>query len=248
MTASHRTTPSPPDAPSARHLLIVAAGIVSLLIAGAIATVYWFEGDKEVRILCDLMEPATPRAEVARILGTASLLEVRPAAVDPGAATTLSFDTRANLRTTRCEVAFAEGAVATRDFTRAFHLERAAALLAVPLLLLLVGLQIGLATGRVSGRMAWGGFNATLTTAQRRASAFSAVLLVVVGWLLLERSGVLGLLAGRPVAVIGAWGAVLLFVLSAVGNLASISRPERRLGLPVVTALLLLSFMVAYSG
>lgn len=248
MSVSPRPVPSPPDAPSVRHRLIVAASVAILTLASAVATVYWFEADKEVRILCGLMVAGTPRAEVDRMLGTANLLEIQPAGVEVATAGALAFEAPANLRTTRCDVSFSGGGVATGEFTRSLHLERIAALLAIPLLLLLVGLQIGLATGRVSGRMAWGGVHETLTAAQRRASAFSALLLVGVGWILLERAGVMQVVPWTALIAGAAWAVVLLFLLSTLGNLASSSRPERRLGIPVATALLLLSFVVAYAG
>ena len=222
--------------------------VVVLVLGGTAGTVLWFEADKEVRILCGLMAPGTPRSEVARILGTANLLDVHPEGVDPMAATALTFDAPANARTTRCRLALDEAGVEERSFTRRFHLERIAAVLASPLLLLLVGLQVGLARGRISGRMAWGGRSYTLTRAQRRASAAAAVLLLAVGWILLERAGLLGLLEGTGVVEPAAWAVALLFLLSTAGNLASASPAERRLGVPVATALTILSVVIAYSG
>jgi len=226
----------------------VAAVVVALILGGAAGTVLWFEADKEVRILCGLMTAGTPRAEVARILGTAHLLEVHPEGVDPEAAAALAFDAPANARTTRCRLRLDEAGVEERSFTRRFHLERIAAVLASPLLLLLVGLQVGLARGRISGRMAWGGRSDTLTRTQRRASAVAAVLLVGIGWILLERAGLLGLLEGTGVVEPAAWAVALLFLLSTAGNLASASPAERRLGIPVATALAILSVVIAYSG
>lgn len=234
--------------PSVAHRLGVAALVATLILGGATGTVYWFEADKEVRILCGLMAAGTPRSEVTRILGTAHLLEVHPAGVDPATAVALSFDAPANLRTTRCDLTLGDGGVGARAFARRIHLERLAAGAASPLLLLLVGLQVGLARGRVSGRMAWGGRSEVLTPSQRRASAASAVLLVGVGWILLERAGLLGLLEGSPLVEPAAWAVVLLWLLSTAGNLASASRPERRLGIPVATALAILSLVIAYSG
>jgi hypothetical protein len=45
-----------------------------------------------------------------------------------------------------------------------------------------------------------------------------------------------------------AWAVALLFLLSTAGNLASASPAERRLGIPVATALAILSTVIAYSG
>lgn len=242
------TAPTPADAPTVQHRLIVAAAVGLFVFAGMVATVFWSEAEKEVRILCGLMAPATPASEVARILGTANRLEVHPAGVDPATAAALSFDAPANLGASRCEVALTNAAVTGARFTEDYRLANVAAGLAVLLLLVLVGFQIGLATGRISGRMAWGGVHETLPIELRRASAFSAVLLVGVGWIVLERAGAVGLLPGTAIAEVGAWAVVVLFILSAMGNLASSSRPERRFGIPMTAALLLLSFAVAYAG
>lgn len=247
-TKPEANEPTTPDAPTIRHRLIVSAAVALLIVAGFVGSAYWSEAEKEVRILCGLMVPATPGAEVARILGTANLLEVHPPGVDPTSASALSFDAPANLRSSRCDVAFADGSVVDVDFTQSYRLPHVAAVVATVLLLVLVGFQIGLATGRVSGRMAWGGVHETLPVALRRASAFSALLLVAVGWILLERAGILGLLPDPSIAETGAWAVVLLFLLSSVGNLASSSRPERRFGIPMTAALLILSFVVAYAG
>lgn len=248
MNASLAQASAASDAPSPRHRLIVATSVALLVLAGMVATVFWSEAEKEVRILCGLMTPSTPAAEVTRILGTANRLEVKPAGVDPAVAPALTFDAPANLRSSRCEVALADGRVTTAEFTEDYRLQEVAAVLAGVLLLVLVGFQIGLATGRISGRMAWGGVHETLPPALRRASAFSAVMLVAVGWVLFEHAGITGLLPGTAIAETGAWAVVLLFTLSAVGNLASSSRPERRFGIPMTAALLLLSFAVAYAG
>lgn len=199
------TDPSPPPV---RQRAITAGLAVALVVAGALATVGWFEADKEVRILCGLLTPGMPGAEVSRILGTAELARVRPADADVATASAFTFDAGANLRSSRCAVSL-EGAVVTGSaFTRAVRLERVAAIVAAGLLLLLSGFQVGLATGRVSGRMAWGGRFDTLPRRYRRASAAAAALVLVMGWVLLER----------------------------------------RLGIPVTIAMVILGCVVAYSG
>lgn len=222
--------------------------VVILILASVAGTVRWFEADKEVRILCGLMTAGTPRAEVARILGTAERLEVRPAAVDVERASQLSFDAPGNLRTTLCAVSLDDVGVSGSDFTRVLRLERLAAALVVPLVALLTALQLGLATGRVSGRMAWGGRFETLPRSHRVASAVTAPAVLAMGWILLERAGVTGLLGSAAVVETGAWIVALVFLVSTAGNLASSSRSERLLGIPLATAMAILSVVIAYSG
>jgi hypothetical protein len=140
------------------------------------------------------------------------------------------------------------GTVLWFEADRTLRLERIAAILASFLLVLLFGLQVGLATGRVSGRVAWGGRFETLPRSQRVASAVAAPLMLVLAWVLLERAGVVDVVGNNDLIAGAAWAVTLLFLLSTVGNLASSSPPERRLGIPVATALVILSCIVAYSG
>ena len=243
-----RTGSERPAAPPLRQRVITAALVALVILGGAFATVLWFEADKEVRILCGLMREGTSRAEVARVLETANLLQVRPAGVEPATASALSFDAAANFCSTRCAVSLGEAGVTGSTFSRTIRLERIAATLAGCLLLLLFGLQVGLATGRISGRMAWGGRSETLPRSHRVASALTAPLMLVMAWVLLERAGVTDVVESDTAIAGAAWAVTLLFLLSTAGNLASTSRPERRFGIPVATAMVILGLVVSYSG
>jgi hypothetical protein len=221
---------------------------VFLVVAGSLATVGWYEADSEVRILCGLLTTGMPSAEVSRILGTAELARVRPADADVATASAFTFDAVANLRSSRCAVSLAGAAVTDREFTRTVRLERVAAPMAAALLLLLSGFQVGLASGRVSGRMAWGGRFEELPPRYRRASAAAAVLVLAMGWILLERADVVDVVESHGAIHAAAWAVPAFFLLSMAGNLASASPPERRLGIPVTVALVILGCVVAYSG
>jgi len=94
-------------------------------------------------------------------------------------------------------------------------------------------------------RRAWGGRVDTLPPALRRASAVTAALMPVLAWVTLERAAVVDLVGADGVIEGAAWAVMLLFLVSTAGNLASASRPERRLGIPVSAALVVLSFVVA---
>ncbi len=253
MKATNSMPPDPagstdPSPPSVRQRAITACLAVVLVVAGALATVGWYEADKEVRILCGLLTTGVPGAEVSRILGTAEPARVRPADADVATASAFTFDAVANLRSSRCAVSLAEAAVTGSAFTRTVRLERVAAMMAASLLLLLSGFQVGLATGRGSGRMAWGGRFETLPRGYRRASAAAAALVLVMGWVLLERAEVVDLVEGDGAIHAAAWAITAFFLLSMAGNLASASRAERRLGIPVTIAMVVLGCVVAYSG
>lgn len=125
------------------------------------------------------------------------------------------------------------------------HPARTAALVAAGLFGYLTLFQIGLATGRIPGRMAWGGRHETLPPELRRASAMTAALMPLLAWLLLERADVVDVVRLDAVITVATWGVPLLFLLSAAGNLASASPAERRLGIPVTAAQVVLGVAVA---
>ncbi|HKK92617.1 MAG TPA: hypothetical protein VJ925_04250, partial [Longimicrobiales bacterium] len=228
-----------------------------LVVAGCLAVVGWTEARREVHVLCSLMSPGTPRAEVERILGTARMLELQPAGVPrvgvapntaPATAPGLRFTAPATLRTAACDVELGGTGVVGSTLTPGVALDRVAAIGAAGLFLYLTLFQIGLAIGLVPGRLAWGGRHETLPTELRRASALTAPLMPLLAWLLLERAGVVDVVGADGVIAAAAWAVPLLFVLSAAGNLASASPGERRLGIPVTAALVVLSVAVAYGG
>lgn len=149
---------------------------------------------------------------------------------------------------TGCLAVVAWTEVGASTLTAGVALDRLAAIAAAGLFLYLTLFQIGLATGLVPGRLAWGGRHETLPPELRRASALTAPLMPLLAWLLLERAGVVNLVGADGVIAGAAWAVPLLFLLSAAGNLASASPGERRLGIPVTAALVVLSFAVAYGG
>lgn len=247
--------PSPPPSehagpppPSVRRRSLTALFTAGTMLATVTVAVFWFEADREVGVLCGLMTEGTPPEEVARLLGTAEMLQVRPADVDMATATVFAFDAPANLRTTECAVTLDGRGVTEGRLTRTIHLEQMAALAAAGVLLLLSAMQIGLATGRISGRMAWGGRFDTLPPPYRRASAITALLLPFMAWVLLERAAVIDVMGGDGLVRAGAWAVVVLFLFSTAGNLASSSVPERRVGIPTAAAMAVLAFIVAYAG
>lgn len=232
---------------SVRHRVGVALAVLVLILGCAVGTVYWFEADKEVRILCGVLPEGTPRAEVIRVLGTANLLTVEPGA-GLESADEISFRARANLGTSRCQLTLADDSVRTAAFARDFRLERVAALLALAPLGFLVGFQILLARGAISGRLAWGGQHEVLPRKLRVASAFSACLVVLFAWILLERAGVTRVIPGSGIVEVAGWLVYGFWLASTLGNLASDSPAERRIGIPVASLLAILAGVVAYSG
>ncbi len=83
--------------------------LTGLILAIAVGAVYAVEADKEVRILCGLFKPGTPEAEMDRIIGTASFLQVEEIREDERRVREVS--SLVNLGRNGCRVTLAEGEV-----------------------------------------------------------------------------------------------------------------------------------------
>jgi hypothetical protein len=106
--------------------------------------------------------------------------------------------------------------------------------------------QILLASGLPLGHAAFGGEYRVLPKKLRYVSALSAAIFLVAFYVILTRGGLLG--RGRqessPIRV-GIWVLVAIFSVSALANVASRSRWERRLMAPVALVLALCCVEVA---
>ena len=111
--------------------------------------------------------------------------------------------------------------------------------LAIMQLLLIFGVPIG--------KYAWGGKHRVLPPRQRIAAGIAIALYAVFAVVLLGRAGILW---GTPstAIVIGAWVLFGYTVLSVLPNLASKSRQERALQVPVSVVLAIAVGFVASSG
>lgn len=103
--------------------------------------------------------------------------------------------------------------------------------------------QVLLACGVPLGRFAWGGQHEVLPTRLRVGSLVSVVAYVVIGWVLLGRSGQDG--GGHGLVGVATWVIAGFFLLGAAGNLASRSRSERVVMTPVAVLLCALTVVVA---
>ncbi len=104
-----------------------------------------------------------------------------------------------------------------------------------------------LAAGAPLGRLAWRGKYVRLPLSLRMASLFSAGLLVFGAICVLERTGVIELL-GQP-RIVGAtvWTLAVIFGLSAMGNVLSGGKLEKRVMTPVALTLCLACLAVAFA-
>lgn len=109
--------------------------------------------------------------------------------------------------------------------------------------------QILLAAGLPLGRAAYWGVHETLPPGLRIVSAVSAMLLIAAIWTVLVRSGIIvGGKTARTTANWMIWGYTVLFALSSAANMASTSRWERLIMVPLAVVLTLCCLLVALGG
>jgi len=109
-------------------------------------------------------------------------------------------------------------------------------ILAVFQLLLIIGLPLG--------RFAWGGQNAVLPVRLRVGSAVSILVYAALAAVALGRAGVVSFIPA-PANAVAMWVVASYLLLSVLPNLASKSRNERSVMVPVSSALAALAFATA---
>lgn len=213
--------------------------MLTIAIAGGV--IYWVESDKELKILGSMIEQGESIDEVYRLLDTGELLHYE--AREGRIVVTSHF----NLKTTQFTVSFSESnEVQHVAYGQAIKLGEIAAYSAGVVTFLLLLFQSMLAMGFPLGEWAWGGFYKELPTSLRVSSAVSAVVLVVPIAALADILQFHMLPGDMSVYIVT--GFTILFMLSLFGNLASVSRKEKMLMIPVSVVLVLSYFTVAYSN
>lgn len=119
------------------------------------------------------------------------------------------------------------------------------AAIAVCALLLALGVfQLLLAAGAPIGQFAWGGEHRVLPLRLRIGSVVSTVLYAVFATVVLDRAHLVSVLPDQ-VKSVGIWPVAVLFLLGAIPNLMSRSKPERYVMAPVAVLLSALCLMTA---
>ncbi len=223
----------------------VRRGLVTAAMIGFVWSSFsWFEGERELRILCGLFQPGGSVGDVLRVLETGERL--RFTTQDSG--TVITAWSTSTLGGARCIVDTSDEVVVSSRYAPPVPLERWAAWGAAALLVGLAVFQLLLAAGRPLGRAAWGGRRERLTPAQRVASLVAAGVVLLGAVFLLERVGIVTMFDDPGLVDIGVWILVALFAVSAALNAASKSRAENRFGVAVALALVGLCLIVAWSG
>lgn len=121
-----------------------------------------------------------------------------------------------------------------------------AAIILTVVLALLAVFQLALALGAPLGHLAWGGAHRVLPAKLRIGSLVSIVIYALIVVIALDRAGVVDVVPD-PVSTVGMWVVFGYFLLGIPLNAISRSRPERFTMTPIVTALAVLSLLVALS-
>ena len=118
------------------------------------------------------------------------------------------------------------------------------AILAVLILFGLAIFQLLLIFGKPWGEYAWGGQNKVLPAKLRVASAVPILLYVIFAVVILAWAGVIATNASRARLYTGMWILTVYFVAGVLLNLATRSKKERKVMVPV-TATLAILYLIA---
>lgn len=188
---------------------------------------YWFEAEKEVRILCSMFQEGQSAASVQQTLDTGNLLSY---SVNSDA---IAVNSMCTLNTSECIVSLSNSETVTSSvYNQYFRLEKAAGIIAASLTFLLAGFQLLLALGVPWGEFAWGGFYKKLPKSLRIGSFVSFVLLIVGVLSVLSATDLINLMSKTLYVVIVPL-LTLLFLGSVAGNFNSSSKKEKMVMIPV---------------
>ncbi len=112
----------------------------------------------------------------------------------------------------------------------------------------LAGFHLLLALGFPLGTASWGGKQRILPPGLRVASFASTGVIIFAILIVLEKSGLISILDSPVFIDYSTWALCALFGLSTIGNMASISRMEKKIMIPVASILFLAFFAIAVSS
>ena len=124
---------------------------------------------------------------------------------------------------------------------------RIAGIVAAALFVLVIILQILLASGILPISMAWGGQHAVLTAGLRMASAAAVVVLALFAYVICRRAGLVSSNPPSTAIKVLSWIITAFLLLNTAANLASQSAGERLLFGPITLLLVISCFVVSVS-
>lgn len=201
-------------------------GIISVFLIYTGGIFYWFEAEKEVRILCSMFGEGQSVEQVRETLDTGNLLNYTVNDKE------IMVNSKYTLNSTECKISLSESnMVIASVYSQAFRLEVTAGIVAAVATFLLAGFQLLLAIGLPWGEFAWGGRHRELPLLYRVGSAFSGILLIIGGLSVFSSINIIDLIPSdifRNVVSL----LTVLFMVSVMGNLNSKSEKERKVMIP----------------
>jgi len=190
---------------------------IGLFLGFLIGTFFWFEAEKEVRILCSMFEADQHKEHVFETLDTGNLLEYRSKSHENGPG--LVVDSPFMLWSGRCTIKFsAEGIVQSAGYSQTFKLEKITAWMGVTGLLLIAFFHMLAASGR-SSRLKFGRFGENqLSLNSRIGLGIYGVTLATGAFFLLEHSGITHTLPNALPTTYAIWVLVILLGLTIATN------------------------------
>lgn len=208
------------------RIITIGVVVISFLIFIA-GVIYWFEAEKEVRILCSMFRAGQSVEHVQNTLDTGNFLHYTTNYEE------MVVNSAYTLNSTECIITISEAEIVTSaGYRTSFKLERIAALTGTVLSFLLAGFHLILVLGLPYGEMAWGGQHKKLPTLRRMGSLISFLLLIFGALSLLSSTD---LFTPIPEHIIRYIIPIftLLFFASVIGNTISESKKEKRVMIPV---------------
>jgi hypothetical protein len=201
---------------------------VILFLAFILGTFFWFEGEKEVRILCSMFSPGQSSEQVIRTLDTGHHLEYVYENDQ------INVNSPKTLGTSRCTIDFSENNdVISSQYTQSFSLNKTAAWIGSFSFLGFAIFQFLLALGFPYGKLAWGGFYEKLPVSLRIGSGVAILIYGYGTIVLLESAQIIQFLKNPELVEYSVWIFAALFALSTIGNLQSKSVLEKRIMTPI---------------
>jgi hypothetical protein len=216
---------------------------VILFLAFILGTFFWFEGEKEVRILCSMFSPGQSSEQVIRTLDTGHHLEYVYENDQ------INVNSPKTLGTSRCTIDFSENNdVISSQYTQSFSLNKTAAWIGSFSFLGFAIFQFLLALGFPYGKLAWGGFYEKLPVSLRIGSGVAILIYGYGTIVLLESAQIIQILNNSELVEYSVWIFAALFALSTIGNLQSKSELEKRVMTPIGILFCCLCIILGMAG
>ena len=225
-----------------RVIKIILTGIPVLLLL--LLVIFWYEADKEVRILCGEISNGISIERVEKILGTGEFLHYKKLAGSQG--TIITTSSSYNAGTSDCTVLFSEDDISVSgNYSRYLSLNRVAAWIGLVLFTVLGLYYLLLTFGVPPGKIAQDGYTQKLSGVFRAVSSLVMCMSVFGGLLVAERAGLIALIKDPEVVDTSVWIFSAIFAVGAIAIQWSKNRLEKRVMTPLFILLFIACVTVA---